>query len=325
VIVSKTPLRIPLAGGLSDLRPYAERFGGATVSSTIDRYIYVVLKNNPEGRFDLTYRDAHERARTVEGIRHDLIREALTLSGMQRTPVHLSILADLASESGLGSSGALTVGLLGAMGAHLGRSTDPAALLADAARIEVDILQGASGYHDPSICALGGLKLLEYREVDGEIAVSGRDIAMDDGTRRAFEDSLLFFYSGRHARTKPSLDLLTSHFEGAVEVLHDIKALAYELEAAFGRGDLQRIGEIIGEKQQLKQRLPGMFVNDYVLDVTRRVGEVGAYAQLPGGKISAFVIVCCPDGQQAQVRSALADLTEVRFGLEASGTKVVAI
>jgi D-glycero-alpha-D-manno-heptose-7-phosphate kinase len=325
VIVSKTPLRIPLAGGLTDLRPYAERFGGATVSSTIDRYVYVVLKDNPEGRFDLIYRDAHERARSTEGIHHDLIREALTLTGMQRTPVQLSILADLASESGLGSSGALTVGLLGAMRAHLERSTDPTTLLVDAAHIEVDILQGASGYHDPSICALGGLKLLEYRESEGEIVVSGRDIAMEGSTRQAFEDSLLFFYSGRHARTKPSLDLLTSHFEEAVEVLHDIKALAYELESAFGRGDLQRIGEIIGEKQQLKQRLPGRFVNDYVLDVTRRVREVGAYAQLPGGKISAFVIVCCPDGQQARVRRALTDLTEVRFGLETSGTKVVTI
>lgn len=325
MIVSKTPLRIPLAGGLSDLRPYAERFGGATLSGTIDRYIYVVLKENQEGRFDLTYRDAHERARSVDSIRHDLIREALTLTGLERTPLQLSILADLASESGLGSSGALTVGLLGAMRAQLGEDADPERLLADAARIEVDILQGASGYHDPAICALGGLKLLEYREEGGEIRVHGRDVAMDDGTRRAFESSLLFFYSGRHARTKPSLDLLTSHFDQAIEVLHDIKALAYELEVAFGRGDLQRIGEIIGEKQDLKQRLPGMFVNDYVLDVTRRVREAGAYAQLPGGKISAFVIVCCPDGQQERVRSALSDLTEVRFGLEPSGTKIVRI
>ena len=321
MFVSKTPLRIPLAGGLTDIRPYAEAFGGVTVSAAVDRYVYVVLKPNPGGTFELRYQDTQEKAPDGRHIRHDLVRESLRLTGLLDTPMTLHILADLASESGLGASGALTVSLLHAMHRFKGEDVPAAELAREAGHIEVEVLEGASGYHDPTITALGGLKLIEYRGAQ----TAAREVALSDATRQAFVDSLLFFYSGRHARTKPSLDLLSSRLPEAYEVLHELKEIAYELETAFGAGDLRRIAEIIGEQQTLKQRLPGKFVDDYVLDVTRRVREVGAYAQLPGGKISAFVIVACPDGQQQAVREALADLQEVRLGLEPAGTRALTL
>ena len=321
IVVSKTPLRIPLAGGLTDIRPYAEMFGGVTVSAAVDRYLYVVLKPNPGGAFELRYQDTQEKAPDGRHIRHDLVRESLRLTGLLDTPMTLHILADLASESGLGASGALTVSLLHAMHRFKGEEVPAAALAREAGHIEVEVLEGASGYHDPTITALGGLKLIEYRGAE----TAAREVVLSDATRQGFIDSLLFFYSGRHARTKPSLDLLSSRLPEAYEVLHELKAIAYALEKAFGAGDLRRIAEIIGEQQTLKQRLPGKFVDDYVLDVTRRVREVGAYAQLPGGKISAFVIVACPDGQQQAVREALADLTEVHLGLEPAGTRALTL
>jgi len=321
VIVSKTPLRIPLAGGLTDIRPYAEAFGGVTVSAAVDRYLYVVLKPNPGGAFELRYQDTQEKVANGRNVRHDLVRESLRLTGLLDTPMTLHVLADLASESGLGASGALTVSLLHAMHRFKGEEVSATELAREAGHLEVEVLDGASGYHDPTITALGGLKLIEYRGAE----TVARDVVTSDATRKAFIDSLLFFYSGRHARTKPSLDLLRSRLPEAYEVLHELKAIAYELEEAFGAGDLRRIAEIIGAQQTLKQRLPGKFVDDYVLDVTRRVHEVGAFAQLPGGKISAFVIVACPDGQQQAVREVLADLQEVRFGLEPAGTRAVTL
>lgn len=321
MIASKTPLRIPLAGGLTDIRPFAEAFGGATVSATVDRYIYVVVKPNPGGAFELRYQDTQEKAADGRRLRHDLVRECLRLTGLLDTPLTVHILADLASESGLGASGALTVSLLHALHRLKGEEPSPEDLAREAGYIEVVVLDGASGYHDPTITALGGIKLIEYRGAD----FSARDVVLSDATRRAFVDSLLFFYSGHHARTKPSLDLLNSRLDEAHDVLIQLKALAYELEGAFAAGDLRRIAEIIGEQQELKQRLPGKFVDDYVLDVTRRVREVGAYAQLPGGKISAFVIVACPDGQHDAVRRALPELEEVRLGLEPNGTRAITL
>lgn len=321
MIVSKTPLRIPLAGGLTDLKGYAERFGGVTVSATIDRYVYVILKENLGGYFRLRYQDAQEKVSEVGHIKHDLIREAVKLTGLSDAALDLIIMSDLPGESGLGTSGALTVGLLHAMHAYRGEGVSKAQLLKEAGYIEVEALAGASGYHDPAICALGGLKRLEY---DGA-EVTPKDIALSLATKRAFEASLLFFYSGRHAKSKPSLDLLSSHMREAFGTLHEIKALGYRLERAFEEGDLQNIAACIGEMQRLKQRLPGRFEDAYVEDVIQRVRETGAYAQLPGGKISAFVIVCCPNGEQAKVREALSDLQEVQLNLTTQGTTAMHI
>ena len=321
MIISKTPLRIPFAGGLTDLKSYAAKFGGVTVSSTIDKYIYVSVKENLGGYFRLKYTDVQEKVTEVAHIKHDLIREAVRLTGLDDEPLDMVVMSDLAGESGLGTSGAVTVGLLQALHAYKDETVSKQQLLQEASHIEVNVLEDASGYHDPSICALGGLKLLEYHGSE----VVPRDIEMSEETRTAFEKSLLFFYGGRHHKSKPSLALLNSHMDEAEPTLHLIKQLGYDLEKAFRDGDLPRIAESIGAMQDYKQRLPGHFVNKYVRDVTKRVREVGAYAQLPGGKISAFVIVCCPDEQHDAVREVLADHREVELGLETGGAQVTAI
>jgi D-glycero-alpha-D-manno-heptose-7-phosphate kinase len=317
VIVATTPLRIPLGGGLTDLRAYAERFGGVTVSATIGASAYATVLDALDGRFEVHYAGAFETASVVDELRHDLVREALRAAGMARRFVRVAVWLDVAGESGLGASGAMTVSLLRAFAEHRGVAADPAALATEAARLEVEVLGGASGYHDPHVCARGGLLRLDY---DGP-RVHAREVAMAPGARAAFERSLMLFASGRHARTKPSLDLLTAQFERAVPILHDIKALALDLHAALERGDLARAAWCIGEKQALKQRLPGHFVDDYVEDVTARVRATGAAAQVPGGKISGYVLVCCPDAQHDAVRAALADLREVPLVLTREGTR----
>ena len=321
MIIAKTPLRIPFAGGLTDLKDYAAEFGGVTVSSTVDKYIYVMLKENLGGYFRLKYTDVQEKAAEVNHIKNDLIREAIKLTGLQDEPLDIVIMADLAGESGLGTSGAVTVSLLHAMHAYRGEHVTRGQLLNEASQIEVEILGGASGYHDPSICALGGLKRLEYQGA----SVSAHDITLTPADQATFQDSLLFFYGGRHNKSKPSLALLSSHMTDATDTLHDIKALGYTLETAFNNFNLNKVAWCIGEMQRLKQLLPGIFYDDYVEDVVARVRSTGAYAQLPGGKISAFVIVCCPDAQHDQVRDLMTDHTEVQLRLEPEGTQVIEI
>lgn len=320
MIVSRTPLRVPLAGGLTDLAAYAQRFGGATLSATIDKYVYVTVKDDLDGTFDVRYQDAHERAARAGALRHDLLREALRLTGMDERPLDVDFRVDLAGESGLGTSGALSVGILHALARLRGATVDPWTLLADAARVEVDMLQGASGYHDPAICALGGLRHLAY---DGRGGVREVPLQLAEGMGARLDEALLLFYSGHHARSKPSLDLLGSHMDEALPVLHEIRALTDELATALADGDLPRVAGAIGTQQRLKQRLPGRFVDDSVEDVVARVRATGAEAQLPGGKISAFVLACCPDGQQDAVRAALADLREVPFSFQSEGTRAI--
>jgi D-glycero-alpha-D-manno-heptose-7-phosphate kinase len=321
VIVASTPLRIPLGGGLTDLRAYAERFGGVTVSATIDAKAYVTVLPALEGRFEIHYAGSFETASRLDELRHDLVREALRASGMGATFVRLAVWLDVAGESGLGASGAITVALLQAFATFRGEPADAGRLADEAARIEVEVLGGASGYHDPHVCARGGLLRLDY---DGP-RVEAREVAVPAAARAAFEDSLLLFASGRQARTKPSLDLLRAQFEQAVPLLHDIKAVAIELEGALAAGDLARVAWCIGEKQTLKQRLPGNFVDPFVEDVTARVRATGAAAQVPGGKISGYVLVCCPDAQHETVRAALSDLREVPFRFTREGARALAL
>ncbi|MBW6454690.1 MAG: hypothetical protein K0A98_02305 [Trueperaceae bacterium] len=320
MIIARTPLRIPLGGGLTDLKAYATRFGGTTISSTIGLAAHVTLLPSLDGRFEVVAEGRVETAEHLDDLRHDLVREALRSVDPSHPPVRLAVWVDVAGQSGLGTSGAVTVTLLHALRAFRGETPDGAALGAEAANIEVEVLQGASGYHDPHVCARGGLLRLDY---DGP-RVSAREVRMAADARAAFEGSLLLFSSGRQARTKPSLDLLSSHFEEALPILHDLKALANELERALEAGDLARAAWCIGEKQRLKELLPGHFVDDHVRDVTARVRATGAAPQLPGGKISGYVLVCCPDGQHDAVRAALSELREVPLALTRTGAAVIA-
>ena len=318
MIFAKTPLRIPFGGGLSDLKKYAERFGGATVSTTIDKYVYVGLKPNVDGYINLKYMDAHEKVSSINDVRHDLIRECLKLMKLDQIPVDIYIMSDLNSESGLGSSGALTVSLLHAMHSFKGDKVSRQQLLEEASHIEVEVLDSASGYHDPSICALGGLKLIEYT-AEG---IRGREIEIPAIQKQVFQDRLLFFYSGKHFQSKPSLDLLNTQMESALDIMHQIKQVAYDLEKGFLEGNLQHVGELIQRMQDLKQQLPGNFEDEYVVELIERINNMGAYAQLPGGKIGAFVIIYSHEDQHNRIRSALSDLKEIRLNFSSTGTEV---
>lgn len=316
-----TPLRIPIAGGLTDVTSYAHRFGGATVSSTIDLGINVHIGPSPTGRYEVSSVLGTETADHPDGIGNDLVREALRSVGHQGPPLAIDISADVVDHSGLGSSGATTVALLHALRARRGEQPDAIALAREASHIEVERLGGASGYHDANICARGGLLLIEYRGPEAE----AHPIELPAGFRIRFEQSLLLFATGRATHhTRASLRQLGTGIAEALPVLHQVKDLAHRTAGALRAGDLPGVAHSIGEQQRLKQLLPGTFVDAFVRDVTGRVAAVGAAAQFPGGKIGAYLLVCCPDEQQDAVRRALPELVELPpTGLTEHGSRVL--
>lgn len=322
VIVSKTPLRIPFAGGLTDLKRYASQFGGATCSTTIDRYVYVVVKDSAEDLIDLRYRDAHERVTRAGALKHDLTREAVLLTGMTNRPLEIHILADLHGESGLGSSGALTVGLLNALHTLRGESPSREQLVAEAAHIEIDVLGGASGFHDPAICAFGGINLIEY---DGG-GVTRRRADIPDAQVEEFRDRLLVFYTAIHCRTKPSLYLLDSGMDRAFDVLHEMKALAHAMYSALSRGDADEAGRVLHAQQEHKVRLPGLFSDPFVEDVMERARELGLGIQIPGGKVGGYLLVYCPsEPHKEAARKAFHSFREIRLSFERAGATVTVV
>lgn len=317
MIVVRAPLRIPFAGGLTDVKEYAGRFGGATVSSTIEAAAWVTMLPSVDGAFEVHTPGGVERAASLHELGNDLVREALRSVDPQHPAVRVAVWLDVGTGSGVGSSGAITVGLMHAAYAFRGDEPSPELLGAGAADVEVETLKGASGYHDAHICARGGLQRLDYHGAQ----VQARPLAMSAATRTAFEQSLLLFATGWSAPTKASLQTLSANLDSAVPVLHDMKELVGTLEGAFRAGDLALVAYCIGEQQRLKQLLPGNFEDERVVELVGRMRKLGVAAQLPGGKISGYLIVCCPDGQQAQVRAAVTDLREVPLRLTNEGSR----
>lgn len=317
MVMTRTPLRIPFAGGLTDIKGYADRFGGLTISATVDKYIYVAVKRGLEPGFELRYLNAYERAERVDDIRHDHIREAIKLVGLAGSSLDISVMSDLRHEGGLGSSGAFTAALLSALHEHKGEKLSPEAIIAEASRLEMDILEGASGYHDHTIAHLGGLKMIEYRDrLPRELPLE-----LEPGLVERLFRRLSVFYSGYHAKTKPSLVLLSAGLEGALGILDAIKENAFALRAALLRGDLDACGDCLQRQQDLKQELPGSFVNDFVLETMRRVRSLGARAQIPGGKVGAFLVVYRPLGmKRKEVLKRFSDLRYLPMRFEPSGT-----
>lgn len=314
-----TPLRLPFAGGLTDVKDYAGRFGGATVSTTVDLGVRVDVAASATGAYEIESVMGVQSAATQDDIDSDLIREALRSVAYDGPPLGVRVEVDVVDHSGLGTSGAITVALLHALRGWRGERPTAAALAQEAAHIEVEVMGGASGYHDANVCARGGLLLLEYRGAD----VEARELVMPAGFPERLETSLLLFATGRRASTKASLRRLSAGMEDALPVLHDIKRLAYVTAEAVQAGDMGGVARCIGEQQRLKQLLPGSFVDGFVVDIGARVAATGAVAQFPGGKIGGYVLVCCPDGQQTEVRRTLSALAEVPLSLSRLGSRLV--
>ncbi|HEX7004116.1 MAG TPA: hypothetical protein VF168_08005 [Trueperaceae bacterium] len=315
----RTPLRLPFAGGLTDVKAYAQRFGGVTVSATIGLGVEVELCSSRSGRFEIVDAEGHEAVDRLDDIRNDLVREVLRAVDPAHQPVRVVVRLEVEGKSGLGASGAIAVALLQAAWTARGVRPTAAELGREAARIEVEVLAGNSGYHDPHVCARGGILRLDYR--GAEVEATG--IELPQRFLSEFEASLLLFATGVRAGTRESLSRLSGRLDDALDVMHEIKALAKETEQALTRGDLHGIARCIAEQQHLKQRLPGNFNDPLVTEVHSLLAPLGASVQFPGGKVGAYMFVCCPDAQQPQVRAALDRFAELPLSFSMEGSRVV--
>ncbi len=322
MIHTRTPLRLPLAGGLTDVKRYAAEFGGRTVSSTIQLGVDVRVGPSPSGAFEVVAEGVTGSYARAGDIENDLVREALAAVDPAFPPLRFEIALEASGHSGLGASGAICVGLLNALRRLGGEWARPAELAEQAAEIEVERLGGASGYHDPHICARGGLLAIEYRGAN----VTAEPVSMPDGFFEEFQGSLMMFATGVRASTKSSLSKLNDEYDRSLPVLHEMRALAGALSEAFAQGELARVAWCIGEQQRLKEQLPGDFRSELVASVRARLAPLGAAAQFPGGKVGGYFHVCCPDAQHDAVRRSLAEFAnfvEVPIGLTSVGTAVL--
>ena len=168
-------------------------------------------------------------------------------------------------------SGSLTVGILHALHRLNGEDVCVDQLIEEAAHIEVDVLGGASGFHDPAICALGGIQYLQY---DGE-NVSHTQLDPSGAFMKKLQKNLLFFYTNWHHKSTPSLRTLTDDLDVALPSLHKIHELGHQAKDYVLGDDICGLGRVIADQQRLKQSLPGLFCDEKVLELLRTIESCG--------------------------------------------------
>jgi D-glycero-alpha-D-manno-heptose-7-phosphate kinase len=323
MIITQTPLRISFAGGGTDFRDYYQRSGGCVLSTAIDKYIFVIVKE----RFDDRIRIGYSRTEMVDGvddIEHELAREAMRKVGIG-CGIEISTMADIPSEgSGLGSSSSVTVGLLHALYAYKGELVTPERLAREACEIEIDILGKPIGKQDQYIAAYGGLRLIEFASDE---SVNVRSVPLSDERRRRFGESLLLFYTGVTRKADHILSEQRSNIESRLKTLDTLRAQTGEIYDALTSGTpegMNRVGRVLDAGWRHKRSLADKISNSEIDTLYERALDAGA----TGGKIAGaggggFLLLSCPPDRQSAVRQTLSHLKELPFSLERDGTKVI--
>jgi len=320
MIIVQTPLRVSFFGGGTDFPSFYLSEGGSILSSTIDKYIYVMIKK----RFDTKLRIGYTRTEmvdTVDEVEHELIREALRLTGINRG-VEITTMGDIpATGTGLGSSGAVTVGALHGMYTYLGEMVTAERLAREACHIEIDILRKPIGVQDQYIAAYGGLRFLEFKP-SGEIVINR--IELEPSLKRKLNESLLLFFTGMTRSSETILDEQERNIQNNIEILREMKKLAYEAHKEIKAGNIDIIGELLHISWVLKKKLATNISNQTIDDIYNTALKAGAI----GGKITGaggggFLLLYCQYEKREAVRSALSSLQELPFQLEQDGTKVI--
>jgi len=320
MIITQTPLRVSFFGGGTDLPDYYLRHGGAVLSTTIDKYIYIVVKPRYDDLVVLNYSE-RETVERVEDIKHNIFREALRLTGVSRS-VEITSIGDIPSSgSGLGSSSAFTVGLVNALAVFKGEPLCQRELAEAACRIEIDILGEPIGKQDQYAAAFGGLKRYRFNtsgEVDVEAVTVGSEAYL------ALQRACRLYYTNMTRRASTVLSEQKSRIAATAETLGSLASLAESMGAAFERGDIEAIGRALDQNWTEKKKLSGKVTSGEIDEIYRRGLDAGAYGgKLLGAGGGGFFLFVCPPECQARLRTSLSHLRELPVSFTRSGTKVI--
>jgi len=324
LIIARSPLRITLGGGGTDLPSYYREHEGFLVSAAIDKYVYVtVMRPFTEGIY-LKYSQL-EHTGKINDVKHPIIREALQMLGFKTPQVEITTLADIPSGTGLGSSGSFTTALLKALYTHRKRHLHQEELAELACHIEIDRLGEPIGKQDQYIAAMGGITCFEFHKTD-KVTATPLNISMD--TMFDLEDNLLLFFTGfsRSASgiLKDQKDKSQQNDADMLNNLNYVKDLGYRSKEALIEGKTQLFGELMHEHWEHKKRRSGGMSNpkiDEWYSLGMKNGAIGG--KLVGAGGGGFLMFMAHDRNKLRHAMTHAGLEEVRFKFDFEGTKVV--
>ncbi len=320
MIISKTPFRISFCGGGTDLKEYYSKKQGSVVSTAIDKYMYINVKDFFDRDKIFVKYSRTEFVNNVDRIKHPIIREALKLTGILRG-IEISSMADIPSATGLGSSSTFTVGLLNALHAYLDKHKSPEKLAKEACKIEIDILKEPIGKQDQYISAYGGFRHTLFNHDD---SVSSEIIMIPKSLREELENNLLLFYTGITRKARDILSEQKKNTRDKIESLDKMKELSFELKDSLIKKDLTRFGELLHRNWEYKKKLASGITNPVIdrhYNLALKAGALGGKILGAGG--GGFLLFYCEPNRQNSVIKNFKSLRHVPFGFENHGTSIV--
>jgi D-glycero-alpha-D-manno-heptose-7-phosphate kinase len=324
MIITRSPLRISLGGGGTDLPSYYRKYGGFLIAAAIDKYVYINVHRRFVDGFLLKYSHLEEAA-TIEEIKHPIIREALKLADVRERNLEIASMADIPAGTGLGSSGSFTTALLKALHALRKNLVQPPELAEQACYIELEKLREPVGKQDQYIAAYGGITCFHFLPDD---RVRASPLKISEETLLELEDNLLLFFTGYSRSASKILreqdDKSQRSDKAMVENLHFVKELGQQSQRALEGDDLHEFARLMDLHWQRKKERSAAMSNEHIndwYDLAMANGALGGKIIGAGG--GGFLMFYATD--KARLRHAMRErgLMEVRFRFESEGTKIL--
>jgi D-glycero-alpha-D-manno-heptose-7-phosphate kinase len=322
LIISRTPLRVSFLGGGSDLPSYYRRHGGAVLSTTIDKSVYVTVSQKFDNAIRVSYSRTEEVAYASQ-IEHGLVRESLALLGIEGG-IEITSVADIpAKGTGLGSSSSFTVGLLNALHAYRGHSAAAATLAKESCQIEIDRCGEPIGKQDQYAAAFGGFNLIRFHE-DESIEV--KKVICPQAVS-ALQAHLLFFYTGitRSASVLLKQQSIELARPGAkLSAMGELVRLAEIAYADLCSGSIASLGAMLHEGWQIKKQMVDGITNSVIDEAYQAAINAGAEGgKLLGAGGGGFLMFLAPPERHDAIRKAVSSLRETPFRLSPQGSSII--
>ena len=322
MIIARTPLRISFVGGGSDLKAYYARGDGKVICTAIDKYVYAIVKERFDDLIYINY-SKKETVEHVDQIQHDLVREAMRITGVQKG-IEITTLADIPSSgSGLGSSSSITVALLHALYAHQNTLVTAEQLASEACQIEIDVLGKPIGRQDQYAAAYGGVNQFTFRADD---TILRTPMILTNPGKRRFASSLLLYFTGI---TRSANDILSRQSRGMGDLekrqgLEQMVALVEPFTQAMENDDIDACARLLDMNWQLKQQLAQGISNKEIDEMYTTARSAGALAgKISGAGGGGFLLLLVKREAQNQVFQAMSRYRELPFMIEDGGSKII--
>jgi D-glycero-alpha-D-manno-heptose-7-phosphate kinase len=322
MIIVRTPLRISFVGGGSDLKAYYHHDQGQVVCTAIDKFVYAIVKERFDDMIYINY-SQKETVAHVDEIQHDLVREAMKITGVEKG-IEITTLADIPSSgSGLGSSSSVTVALLHALYSYQNILVTAEQLAQEACRIEIDILGKPIGRQDQYASAYGGMNRFSFHADD---TTRRTPVRMDLAVQRKFASSLLLYFTGITRSADKILDQQGSNMgaENKRRTMQTMVELVAPFADAMEKGDIITCGQLLDQNWQLKQQMAAGISNPVIEEMFGRAKSAGALAgKICGAGGGGFLLLIAARENQNEVFKAMQGYREMPFMIEQSGSKVI--